>query len=70
MRKHKGTVANRPYKETKPLTALVGRLSLSVGWENRSERGANSSDPNQTPCYSAFDPGLHCLSIFQSRFYR
>ena len=25
----------------KALTALVGRLSLSVGWENSPERGPN-----------------------------
>ena len=61
----------------KALTALVGRLSLSVGGENGPEQGlktvsfnsevpviyANSKDPDQTPRSAASDLGLYCLPM-------
>ena len=61
----------------KALIALVGGLSLSVGWENGPEGNlrqflltlnhvikANSTDPDQTPQNAASDLGLHCLPGF------
>ena len=68
----------------KALTALVGRLSSSVGSEYGSKRGfttvssnpklfvicVNSADPDQTPRSKASDLGLHFLPMSQSRFYR
>ena len=63
----------------KALIALVGRLSLIVGWENGPEHGlktasfnpklhvieANSTDPDQTPRSAASDLGLHSLPMSQ-----
>ena len=66
----------------KVLTALVGPLSLSVGWENGPERGIKtfiqpltscnlgSADLDQMPHSVASDLGMHCLPRSQSRFYR
>ena len=60
----------------KTLTVLVGRLSLSVDWENGPERRlktfinplsscnlkANSADPDRSP---RSDLRLHCLPVAQ-----
>ena len=73
-----------PQWRIKVLIALVGWLSLSIGWENGPEQGrkpvsfipklpviyANSADPDQMPHSVASDLGLHRLSMPQSRFYR
>ena len=60
----------------------MGRLCLSVGWENGLKRGlktvsfnlpvikANGSNPYQTPRPATSNLGLHCLPMSQSRFYR
>ena len=59
----------------------MGRLSLSVDWENGPERGfqtvsfssllpvvlTNSTGPDQTPRSAASDLGLHCLPMSQFR---
>ena len=72
-----------PRKIIKALKALVGRLSLHVGWENGSERGfktasfnpylpviqANSAKPNQMLHSGASDLGLHCLPLSKTKFY-
>ena len=57
-------------------TALAGRLSLSVGWENSPEWPltivsfnpfpviyAKSAAPDQTPSSVEFDLGLYCLPM-------
>ena len=63
----------------KALTALVGQLSLSVGWDNDPEQGlktvsfnpelpvilANSTDTDQMPHSAASDRGLYCLPVSQ-----
>ena len=60
-----GTTTTEEQFEIKALTALVGRLSLSLGWENGPERGiktvslnpilpdikANSAYLDQMPLY-------------------
>ena len=37
-------------------------LSLKIDYVS-----ANSADPNETPQYVAFRPGLHCLSMYPFR---
>ena len=58
----------------------MGRLSLSVDWENGPDRGrwtvsfnpevpvikTNSAEPDQTPKSAASDLDLHCLPKPQS----